>query len=259
MIKKIILFCFIIFSMCSGVTAQEFEPDELINISVYEKINPAIVAIDANLDDGFSAGTGCVIRSDGVILTGSHVIEDATDIDVTTYNGKVYKAKILAKMGKNKDLALLKIDAKTPMKTISFGNSEEVKVGQKVLAIGNPFGFAGTLTSGIVSRIDYTKGRIQTDAAIPAAKQQQPRRLVRAVVRQRHRLEQRGKHTGARLKGHEATDYRPGQQVPARRQLRGRVQAPRQRPQRKEDRQAANHPHRHEPRHGQRLPHPDSG
>ena len=164
MIKKIILFCFIIFSMCSGVTAQEFEPDELINISVYEKINPAIVAIDANLDDGFSAGTGCVIRSDGV--TGSHVIEDATDIDVTTYNGKVYKAKILAKMGKNKDLALLKIDAKTPMKTISFGNSEEVKVGQKVLAIGNPFGFAGTLTSGIVSRIDYTKGRIQTDAAI---------------------------------------------------------------------------------------------
>lgn len=166
MIKKIILFCFIIFSMCSGVTAQEFEPDELINISVYEKINPAIVAIDANLDDGFSAGTGCVIRSDGVILTGSHVIEDATDIDVTTYNGKVYKAKILAKMGKNKDLALLKIDAKTPMKTISFGNSEEVKVGQKVLAIGNPFGFAGTLTSGIVSRIDYTKGRIQTDAAI---------------------------------------------------------------------------------------------
>ena len=166
MIKKIILFCFIIFSMYSGVTAQEFEPDELININVYEKINPAIVAIDANLDDGFSAGTGCVIRSDGVILTGSHVIEDAKDIDVTTYNGKIYKASVLAKMGKNKDLALLKIDAKSPLKTISFGNSEEVKVGQKVLAIGNPFGFAGTLTSGIVSRIDYAKGRIQTDAAI---------------------------------------------------------------------------------------------
>ena len=71
-----------------------------------------------------------------------------------------------AKMRKNKDLALLKIHPKKSMKTIAFGNSEDVKVGQKVLAIGNPFGFAGTLTSGIVSRIDYAKGRIQTDAAI---------------------------------------------------------------------------------------------
>ena len=148
------------------VSAQNCAPDELINISVYEKINPAIVSIDANLADGFSAGTGCVVRSDGVILTGSHVIEGARDIDVTTFDGKVYKASILAKMGKNKDLALLKIDSKKNLKTISFGDSSDIKVGQKVLAIGNPFGFAGTLTSGIVSRIDYTKGRIQTDAAI---------------------------------------------------------------------------------------------
>ncbi len=166
MIKKIILFCFFLISFCLPVFSQSFEPDELVNISVYERINPAIVAIDANLNDGFSAGTGCIIRSDGVILTGSHVIEDAKEIEVTTYNGKVYKAKILAKMGKNKDLALLKIDAKSPLNTISFGDSGEVKVGQKVLSIGNPFGFSGTLTSGIVSRIDYVKGRIQTDAAI---------------------------------------------------------------------------------------------
>ena len=69
-------------------------------------------------------------------------------------------------MGKNKDLALLKITPKEHLRTVSFGDSEQVKVGQKVLAIGNPFGFSGTLTSGIVSRIDYTKGRIQTDAAI---------------------------------------------------------------------------------------------
>lgn len=148
------------------VSASNYSADEMVNISVYEKINPAIVAIDANLSDGFSAGTGCIVRSDGVILTGSHVIEDAKDIDVTTSNGKVYKASVLAKMGKNKDLALLKIEPKQTLKTITFGDSEQVKVGQKVLAIGNPFGFAGTLTSGIVSRIDYTKGRIQTDAAI---------------------------------------------------------------------------------------------
>ena len=148
------------------VAAQNYAPDELINISVYEKINPAIVSIDANLDDGFSAGTGCVIRADGVILTGSHVIDGAKEIDVTTYDGKVYKASVLAKMGKNKDLALLKIEPKKSLRTIAFGDSEDIKVGQKVLAIGNPFGFSGTLTSGIVSRIDYAKGRIQTDAAI---------------------------------------------------------------------------------------------
>ena len=166
MLKRIVLYLTFVILTLLPVSAQNFAPDELINISVYEKINPAIVAIDANLTDGFSAGTGCVVRSDGVILTGSHVIEGAKDIDVTTYDGKVYKASILAKMGKNKDLALLKIDAKKNLKTISFGDSSDVKVGQKVLAIGNPLGFSVPLTSGIVSRIDYAKGRIQTDAAI---------------------------------------------------------------------------------------------
>ena len=154
MLKKIFLYLSFVVLSIMPVMGQNYAPDELINISVYEKINPAIVSIDANLDDGFSAGTGCVIRADGVILTGSHVIEGAKDIDVTTSDGKVYKASILAKMGKNKDLALLKIDSKKSLKTIAFGDSEDVKVGQKVLAIGNPFGFSGTLTSGIVSRID---------------------------------------------------------------------------------------------------------
>ena len=166
MLKKLFLYFSLILLSVMPVAAQNYAPDELINISVYENINPAIVSIDANLDDGFSAGTGCVIRADGVILTGSHVIDGAKEIDVTTYDGKVYKASVLAKMGKNKDLALLKIEPKKSLTTIAFGDSEDIKVGQKVLAIGNPFGFSGTLTSGIVSRIDYAKGRIQTDAAI---------------------------------------------------------------------------------------------
>lgn len=166
MLKRIIVCITFLFLSFVPVGAQNYGADELINISVYERINPAIVAIDANLADGFSAGTGCVIRSDGVILTGSHVIDGAKEIDVTTSDGKVYKASVLAKMGKNKDLALLKIAPKSRLRTISFGDSSDVKVGQKVLAIGNPFGFSGTLTSGIVSRIDYAKGRIQTDAAI---------------------------------------------------------------------------------------------
>ena len=164
--KKIFFYLSFLFLTILPVSAQNFGADELININVYERINPAIVAIEANIADGFSAGTGCVIRSDGVILTGSHVIDGAKEIDVTTSDGKIYKASVLAKMGKNKDLALLKIVPKSGLRTISFGDSSDVKVGQKVLAIGNPFGFSGTLTSGIVSRIDYAKGRIQTDAAI---------------------------------------------------------------------------------------------
>ena len=166
MCKKFVIYFTFLLLMISPVSAQNFGADELINISVYERINPAIVAIEANLADGFSAGTGCVIRSDGVILTGPHVIDEAKEIDVTTSDGKVYKASVLAKMGKNNDLALLKISPKSRLRTIAFGDSSDVKVGQKVLAIGNPFGFSGTLTSGIVSRIDFAKGRIQTDAAI---------------------------------------------------------------------------------------------
>ena len=166
-VRILIIALFFAFNIPSAeVLASPLISDEEINITVYEKINPAIVAIDAELEDGVSAGTGCIVSSDGIILTGSHVIEGCKSVDVTMYNGKVYKAEILSKMGKNKDLALLKIKPEQPLHTIKFGDSDKLKVGQKVLAIGNPFGFAGTLTQGIISRIDYTKGRIQTDAAI---------------------------------------------------------------------------------------------
>lgn len=146
--------------------AVNYAPDEEINIYVYEHINPAIVSIDANLSDGVSSGTGCIVTSDGYILTGSHVIEGYTSVEVTTSTGQTYKAQVISALGKNKDLALLKISPKHPLQTIKFGDSENLKVGQKVLAIGNPFGFNGTLTQGIISRIDLKRGKIQTDAAI---------------------------------------------------------------------------------------------
>lgn len=170
-IKKAVAILTIIFAFAPTkftlpCQAQFYDQDEQININVYEKITPAIVSIDAQLDDGVSSGTGCVITPHGVILTSSHVIDNSSDIDVTTYSGKVYKAKVLSILGKNNDLALLKIEPKENLSTIKLGSSEEIKVGQKVLAIGNPFGFSGTLTQGIVSRIDYTKNKIQTDAAI---------------------------------------------------------------------------------------------
>jgi S1-C subfamily serine protease len=169
LIKKIIVTFTVLafaFIQIPSVQAQFYDEDEQININVYQKINPAIVSIDAQLKEGISSGTGCVLTVDGVILTSSHVIEGSTDIDVTIYSGKVYKATVISILGKNNDLALLKINAKESLTAIKLGNSEELKVGQKVLAIGNPFGFSGTLTQGIVSRIDYTKNKIQTDAAI---------------------------------------------------------------------------------------------
>lgn len=143
-----------------------FDKDEIINIKVYEKTNPAIVAIDAILPQGVSSGSGCIINSNGVILTSSHIIENSNDINVTISNGEKYKALILENTGLNKDLAIIKIKPNYPLKTIQLGDSSKIKVGQKVLAIGNPFGFKGTLTQGIISRIDYKKNKIQTDAAI---------------------------------------------------------------------------------------------
>ena len=162
--KKIfeILFVFIF----STLSSFAFTTEEQVYISVYENINPAIVTIDGIIPDGFTAGTGCIIDSNGLILTGSHVVAETKELEVTTYDGKVYKAKVVASLGKNKDLALVKIEPKKKLKTVKLGNSDGLKIGQRVMTIGNPFGFSGTLTQGIISRIDYAKGRIQTDAAI---------------------------------------------------------------------------------------------
>ncbi len=143
-----------------------FNSDENAVISIYEKIMPSIVTVEAQLSDGISSGTGCIVGQNGVILTSSHVVDGANSIDVTLYSGKTYTASIVSILGKNNDLALLKIVTKEQLKIVPLGDSEIVKVGQKVLSIGNPFGFSGTLTEGIISRIDYVKNKIQTDAAI---------------------------------------------------------------------------------------------
>lgn len=164
MCKKILCILFVMF--LGALKSLSFTTEEQVYISVYENINPAIVTIDGIIPDGFTAGTGCIIDSKGLILTGSHVVSETKELEVTTYDGKVYKAKIVASMGKNKDLALIKIEPKDKLRTVKLGNSDGLKIGQRVMTIGNPFGFSGTLTQGIISRIDYAKGRIQTDAAI---------------------------------------------------------------------------------------------
>jgi serine protease Do len=116
-------------------------------------------------------GSGFIIRKDGVILTNYHVIQDAKEITVTLSNKQRYKAKVLGRDPKT-DLAVLKIDPQSPLPVATLGDSNAVRVGDWVMAIGNPFGLTNTVTSGIVS----AKGRmigsgpyddfIQTDAPI---------------------------------------------------------------------------------------------
>lgn len=170
-LKKFILSAFLItiISISSGINfaySQDFSVDEEINIKVYARVIPAIVSIDVDIPDGVSSGTGCIIDPRGIILTSSHVVEELQDIKVLLSNGKKYDGKLIALTGENNDLALIKIIPEKSLPVIKLGDSTKIKVGQKVLAIGNPFGFNGTLTTGIISRIDYKKNKIQTDAAI---------------------------------------------------------------------------------------------
>ena len=116
-------------------------------------------------------GSGVIISEDGYIVTNNHVIKDAQDIEITLNNKKSYKAKLIGTDSKM-DIALLKIDADEKLPYNTFGDSDNVKVGQWVLAIGNPYNLTSTVTAGIVSakaRDLETNGMqsfIQTDAAV---------------------------------------------------------------------------------------------
>ena len=116
-------------------------------------------------------GSGVIISEDGYIVTNNHVIKDAQDIEITLNNKKSYKAKLIGTDSKM-DIALLKIDADEKLAFSTFSDSDNVKVGEWVLAVGNPYNLTSTVTAGIVSakaRDLDTNGMqsfIQTDAAV---------------------------------------------------------------------------------------------
>lgn len=120
-----------------------------------------------------SLGSGFIINEDGYIITNFHVIENASEIIVTLSgeSKKEYEAKVIGKDAKT-DLALIKIEPKSPLPIAVLGDSEELQVGEWVMAIGNPFGLGGTVTAGIVSQKGRVIGAgpyddfIQTDASI---------------------------------------------------------------------------------------------
>jgi serine protease Do len=95
-------------------------------------------------------GSGFIIDPSGYVVTNNHVVEEATDIKVTLSTGQEYAAKLIGTDAKT-DLALLKIDAAARLPVVSFGNSDKMRVGDWVLAVGNPFGLGGTVTTGIIS------------------------------------------------------------------------------------------------------------
>ena len=113
-------------------------------------------------------GSGCVISDDGFILTNHHVVSDATEIFVTTTDGREFKAKVIGS-DERTDVALIKVEA-TGMTPLPIGNPKLLKKGQWVLAIGSPFGLESTVTSGIVSALGRDTGDylpfIQTDVAV---------------------------------------------------------------------------------------------
>ena len=164
-----------------AATPAGFDPEEQNNISVYRKVIPTVVNITSTavaFDFFYGAvpqqgqGSGFIIDADGHILTNNHVIAGARQVEVTLWNKKKYRAEVIG-ADRQKDLAVIQIPAKN-LASATLGDSKTLEVGQKVYAIGNPFGLSGTMTRGIISSIRSVRGpegaaidqAIQTDAAI---------------------------------------------------------------------------------------------
>lgn len=173
------------FALPLASLASSLLPEESRNVSVYRMASPAIVHISVyGRSKGFffgllpfeATGSGSIISQEGHILTNAHVVEDAEQIEVTLPNGTVYPA-FVSGADKRHDIALLKIlpEPGEYLPVIHLGDSENLRVGQKVYAIGNPFGFKSTLTTGVISSLhrriwgeggQVMQNVIQTDAAI---------------------------------------------------------------------------------------------
>jgi S1-C subfamily serine protease len=160
---------------------QNYDSEEKNNIDVYKRVSPAVVNITSTAVafDFFygpvpqeGQGSGFVIDKEGHILTNYHVVANARQVEVTMSNKKKYKAEVIG-LDRSHDLAVIKIDAPNLQPAV-LGDSSQLQVGQKVYAIGNPFGLSGTMTRGIVSSIrsvrepegGFIDEAIQTDAAI---------------------------------------------------------------------------------------------
>jgi S1-C subfamily serine protease len=162
---------------------KELDPEERNNVLVYARVNKSVVNVTTEAEShGFfgdetstGTGSGFVTDQEGHVLTNFHVVQGADVVRATLFDGSTHPAAVVGADASN-DVALLKIKA-SPDKLIpvDFGDSSRLLVGQKIMAIGNPFGLERTLTTGIVSSLDRSlrakngrmiRGIVQTDAAI---------------------------------------------------------------------------------------------
>jgi S1-C subfamily serine protease len=164
---------------------RSFTPEEQTNIAVYEAGNRSVVNINtkATVAAGFflvevpseGAGSGIVLDGQGHVLTNYHVVEGAREIQVMLHDGSSHAARVVG-IDPATDVAVIRIDAPAEsLQAAVFGTSHDLRVGQRVFAIGNPFGLERTLTTGIISSLNRSlptktgrtiKAIIQTDAAI---------------------------------------------------------------------------------------------
>jgi S1-C subfamily serine protease len=169
----------------AGITSPSVASDEQNNIEVYKVISPGVVFITSTSvqpGDFFfdeqereGSGSGSIIDSQGHILTNYHVIEGAQKLTVSFGGDKAYPAHVVG-ADPDTDLAVIQVNAPDEQLTVvPFGDSDRLEVGQKVLAIGNPFGLARTLSTGVISGLQrpirarnnrLIEGAIQTDASI---------------------------------------------------------------------------------------------
>ena len=183
--KHLVLFLVLVLNFVPANGVSRLSIDEQENIRIYEKSSRAVVNISniaVNYDFFYRAipaesgsGTGFIIGESGIIVTNYHVVENASKLVVTLSNNRPGPGKLIG-ADPNNDLAIVRIQAPGDSYDIlEFSNSNDIVVGQKVLALGNPFGLRQTLTTGIISALGRTiaakngrkiEGIIQTDAAI---------------------------------------------------------------------------------------------
>jgi len=165
----------------------EADAEEQLLINLYQRVSPAVVNIDVSVDHAdqglvdFGSGSGFIYDTEGHIVTNNHVIESADDLRVTFADGSVLPAEVVGR-DVYSDLAVIRVNPPegSELVTVELGDSDLLQVGQRVIAIGNPFGLTGTMTVGIISalgrNLDTTLSAqggafsnpmiIQTDAAI---------------------------------------------------------------------------------------------
>ncbi len=170
------------FDLTVANAAPAFDTEEQQNIAVYKRGLPSVVNITSTqvaYDFFYRAvpqqgqGSGFILDRQGHILTNNHVIEGAQIVEVTTFDKHKYKAQVVAR-DRNHDLALLQIQGASNLQPATLAESTNLVVGQQVYAIGNPFGFNGTMTRGIISAIrsiempsgNKIEDAIQTDASV---------------------------------------------------------------------------------------------